>query len=113
MRLAIFETFSTSDEDSRDLSLHPIKVKTNVDNCAKIVKEFFVNNHYNNIKYDKDYNEIFGILAEYETTIHFIKDLDGKISIGVSIYGPTRRGRTRNRVRLILKNMRELFKNYL
>ena len=121
MRLAIFETFSTSDEDSRDLSLHPIKVKTNVDNCAKIVKEFFVNNHYNmikikiknNIKYDKDYNEIFGILDEYETTIHFIKDLDGKISIGVSIYGPTRRGRTRNRVRLILKNMRGLFKNYL
>lgn len=113
MRLAIFETFSTSDEDSRDSSLHPIKVKTNVDNCAKIVKEFFENNHYNNIKYDKDYNEIFGILDEYETTIHFIKDLDGKISIGVSIYGPTRRGRTRNRVRLILKEMRELFKNYL
>lgn len=41
MRLAIFETFSTSDEDSKDSSLHPIKVKTNVDNCAKIVKEFF------------------------------------------------------------------------
>ena len=65
------------------------------------------------IEHDKDYNEIFGILDEYETTIHFIKDLDGKISIGVSIYGPTRRGRTRNRVRLILKEIRELFKNYL
>lgn len=113
MRLALFETFSTSDEDSRDESLHPILVKSNVDNCARIVEDYFKNNSYNSIKYDKDYNEIYGVLDDYETTIHFIKNLDGKISIGVSIYAPLHRGRTRGRVRMILRNMRELFKNYL
>ena len=43
MKLAIFETFSTSDEDSKDQSLHPVKVKTNVDNCTRIVLNYFHN----------------------------------------------------------------------
>ncbi len=113
MKLAIFETFSTSDEDSKDQTLHPVKVKTNVDNCTKIILNYFHNNSYYNIKNEQDYNEIFGILDDYETTIHLIKELDGKITIGVSIYSPFHRGRTRSRVRLINKDMQELFKNYL
>ena len=113
IKLAIFENFSISNEDSADESLRPVKVKLNPGKIITILSEYLQKKEYKDFKVYADNNELYINDGDFQVTYHLLIEYGGKTLIGVSVYGENQRGKTRNKLRLLLLELKEIFKKYI
>lgn len=115
MSLALFETYSVSDEDSKDSRLHPAISKQSVPFLMDRITKRFEKEGYSLKERNEDYQELLLVDESYSLTFHFLKEEGAKVKIGVSVYAPSKRGKTRNKLMeslAILKNLVEENKTY-
>lgn len=113
IKLAIFENFSISNEDSTDQSLRPVKVKLNPNKTINILSEYLQKKEHKDFKVYADNNELFIDDGDFQITYHLLMEYSGKTIIGISVYGENQRGKTRNKLRLLLLELKEILKKYI
>lgn len=113
IKLAIFENFSISNEDSKDQSLRPVKVKLNPNKTINILSEYLQKKEHIDFKVYADNNELFINDGDFQITYHLLMEYSGKTIIGISVYGENQRGKTRNKLRLLLLELKEIFIKYI
>ena len=58
-------------------------------------------------------NEIYVNEGDYQITYHLLLEQGGKTIVGVSVYGKRKRGKTRNKLRFLHLELKEIFKKYI
>lgn len=113
IKLAIFENFSISNEDSIDESLWPIKVKLNPSKVINILSQHLQKKGAEDLKVYSDNNEVYINEGDFQITYHLLIEHGGKTLIGASVYGENQRGKTRKKLRLVLIELKEIFDKYI
>lgn len=108
MSLALFEKYSISDEDSKDSSLHPAISKQSVPFLMDKITKRFEKEGYSLKERNEDYQELLLADESYSLTFHFLKEEGAKVKIGLSVYAPTKRGKTRKKLVESLEILKQL-----
>lgn len=112
-KFALFENFSISNEDSFDESLWPIKIKLNPGKALNIISEYLQKKELKEMKIYADNNEIYVNEGDFQITYHLLLEQGGKTIVGVSVYGKRKRGKTRNKLRFLHLELKEILKKYI
>ncbi len=108
MSLALFETYSISDEDSKDIRLHPAMSKQSVSSLMNKITNRFAKEGFSLLEKNEFYQELLLSDGSYSLTFHFLKEEGATIKIGLSVYAPSKRGKTRKKLIESLEILKEL-----
>ncbi len=108
MSLALFETYSISDEDSKDVRLHPAISKQSVSTLMEKIIHRFEKEGFSLLERNEFYGELLLGDDAYSLTFHFLKEEGAKVKIGLSVYAPKKRGKTRKKLIESLEILKEL-----
>ncbi len=108
MSLALFETYSISDEDSKDVRLHPVYSKLSVPFLMEKIATRFALDGFSLIERNEFYGEMLLSDGDYSLTFHFLNDEGPNLKIGISVYAPDKRGKTRKKLMESLALLKEI-----
>ena len=106
------EMYSQSYPTHKDPTLRTIYVKMGQAYLANKIIDILKDLRYKSIVYNDTFYEIFTSKAGYEVTVTLTAGTSGSVSLNVSVYSPSNRGKTRKALRFLLNKFNEELKGY-